>query len=108
MLCELDVDQGVGESGGVDGRLHQIVHHEGHSADVILVPMGEDDAPDAGLVLHKVGDVGDNGVDTVHIVVGEADAAVHHHNVLPVLVDVHVFADLVETAESENFQFFLC
>ena len=76
------------------------------AADVVLVAVGDEDAPDPVLVLDEVGEVGDDHVDAVHVVVGEAHAAVHHDDVAAVLVDGQVLADLVQTAQGNNFQFF--
>ena len=68
--------------------------------------VGDEETPDAGFVLDEVGDVGDDAVDAVHIIPGEGHAAVHHDDLAAVLVGGHVFADLIEAAQRDNFQFF--
>ena len=65
-----------------------------------------EDAPDFALVFDQVAYIGYDHVDAVHVIVGEAHAAVHHNDVAAVFVDGEVFADLVETAKGNNFQFF--
>ena len=75
-------------------------------ADVVLVAVGQENAPDLVLVLDQIGDVRDDHVDAVHVVIGKAHAHVHHNDVLAVLVDGEVFADLIEAAQGYNFQFF--
>ena len=73
---------------------------------MILMAMGDEDGPDAVPVLDQVGEIGYDHVDTVHVVVREAHAHVHQDDVVAVLVDGEVFADLIETAKGNNFQFF--
>ena len=75
-------------------------------ADVILVAVGDEQAPDPGLVLDEVGHIGDHAVDAVHIVPREGHAAVHHDDFTAVLIGGHVLADLVEAAKRDDFQFF--
>ena len=73
---------------------------------MVLVAVGDEDAPDLVLVLDEVAHVGDDHVDTVHVVVGKAHAAVHHNDVAAVLIDGEVLADLIQSAQCDNFQFF--
>ena len=105
VLRQLELHQAGGHPGGVDGCV-DVPQHIGEGADVILVAVGEEDAPNLGLILNQVAVVGNDHVDAVHIVVGKAHAAVHHDNVVPVFVDGHVLADLVESAQRNDFQFF--
>ena len=102
-LGQLDIDEGGGQRSAVNGNGGELVHHEGHSSDVILVTVGEDDGLEPVPVLRKIGYIGNNGVDAVHIVVGKADPAVDDYHLVTVLVDVHIFADLVKSAESGEF-----
>ena len=104
VLLQLEAHKARRQTGGVDGAV-QLAHHVGHAADVVLVAMGQDDALHPLLVFDEVGDVRDDHVDAVHVLVREAHAAVHHEDVLAVLIDVQVFADLVETAKRQDFQF---
>ena len=70
---------------------------------MILVTVGQEDAPDLLLVLDQIGEVRDDHVDAVHVVVGEAHAHVHHDHVAAILIDGHVLADLVESAQGYDF-----
>ena len=105
VLLQLQLDEPRAHAGGVDGGVHR-AQHIGQGPDVVLVSVGDEDAPDLLLVLDEVAHVGDDHVDAVHVVIGEAHAAVHHHDVVAVLVHGEVLADLVETAQRNNFQFF--
>ena len=73
---------------------------------MVLVAVGDEHSPDPLPVLDKVAEIGDDHVNAVHIVVGKAHAGVHHDHVVAVLVHGHVLADLVETAEGDDLQFF--
>ena len=73
---------------------------------MVLVSVGDENPPDLVLVFDQVANVGDDHVDAVHVVIGETHAAVYHHDVTAVFIDGEVFADLVETAERNDLQFF--
>ena len=105
MLLQLQLDEPRGEPGAVDGHV-QLLEHIGNGAHVILVPVGDEQTPDAGPVLDEVADVGNDEVDAVHVVPGEGHAAVHHDDLAAVLIGGHVLADLIETAQGDDFQFF--
>ena len=78
----------------------------GDGADVVLVAVGDEEAADAALILDEVGHVRDDAVNAVHIVPGEGHAAVHNDDLAAVLIGGHVFADLIQTAQGDDFQFF--
>ena len=105
VLLQLQLDEAGGEAGAVDGHV-DLLEDVGNGADVVLVAVGDEQAPDPGLVLDEVADVGDHAVDAVHVVPGEGHAAVHHDDLAAILIGGHVLADLVETAKGDNFQFF--
>ena len=105
VLLQLQPDEPGGEGGAEDGHVH-LLQNVGDGADVVLMPVGDEKAPDAGPVLHEIADVGDHGVDAVHVVPGEGHAAVHHDDLAAALVNGHVLADLIETAKRDDFQFF--
>ena len=105
VLLELELDEPGGEAGAVDGQVH-LLEHIGDGADVVLVTVGDEHAPQPPVVLHKIAHIGDHAVDAVHIIAGEGHAAVHHDDLAAVLIGGHVLADLVETAKRDDFQFF--
>ena len=105
MLLQLQPDKAGGHTGGVHRHI-QFPQEVGQRADMVLVAVGDEDAPDAVSVFQQVGEIGNDHVDAVHIVIGEAHAGVHHHHVVAVLIYGHVLADLVETAKGDDFQFF--
>ena len=105
VLLQLQLDEPRGEAGTVHGHVH-LLEDVGNGPDVVLVAVGDEQAPDTPLVLHEVRDVGDHQVDAVHVPVREAHAAVHHDDLAAVLIDGHVLADLVEAAKRDDFHFF--
>ena len=105
VLLQFQLDEPGGEPGAVDGHVH-LLQYIGDGADVVLVAMGDEQAPQPLVVLQQIADVGDDAVDAVHIIAGEGHAAVHHDDFAAVLIGGHVLADLVETAKGDNFHFF--
>ena len=105
VLLQLQLDQAVGHGGAVDGA-HHLLHGVGDGADVVLVSVGDEETLELVLVLHKVGKVGDDQVHAVHILIGEGHAAVDDDHILAILQDGAVLADLIQTAQRNDFQFF--
>ena len=102
MLLDLDPEQPAGEGRGVDGHAREVRQDVRQPADVVLVGVGDQERPDVGLALAEVGDVGDDEVDAEHLLVGEHQAAVDDDDVVAVLDDVHVLADLPHPAERDD------
>ena len=105
MLLQFEPDETGGKAGAVDGHV-DLLEHVRDGAHMVLVAVGDEQAPDPGPVLDEVADVGNDEVDAVHVVPGEGHAAVHHDDLAAVLIGGHVLADLIETAQGDDFQFF--
>ena len=105
VFLQLQLNQTVGHSGAMDGTVN-FPHGVGNGTDVVLVAVGDEEAPQLFLVFHQVGEVGDHQIHAVHVLLREAHAAVYHDHVLAVLQDGDVLADLIQTAQRDNFQFF--
>ncbi len=105
VLLQLQLDQPRGEPRAVDGHI-DLLEHIGDGPDVVLVPVGNEQAPQPAAVFHQIADVGNDAVDAVHIIAGKGHAAVHHDDVAAVLIDGHVLADLVQTAKGNDLEFF--
>ena len=105
VLLQLQLNQTVRHGGAVDGAI-DLLHAVGDGADVILVTVGDEHTPELLLVGDQIGEVRDHQIHTVHILLGEAHAAVHHDHVLAVLQNGDVLADFIQSAQRNNFQFF--
>ena len=105
VLLQLQPDDACGQARGVDGAV-ELLHRVGDAADVILVAVRQEHAADLLLILDQIGHVGNDEIDAVHIALGEAEAAVNDDDVLAVFQYRDILADLVETAERDDFQFF--
>ena len=105
VLLQLQLDEAGGEAGAVDGHV-DLLEDVGNGADVVLVAVGDEQAPDPGFVLDEIRHIGDHAVDAVHVITGEGHTAVHYDDLAAVFIGGHVLADLVETAKGDNFQFF--
>ena len=71
-------------------------------ADVILVPVREDDCAQATLALAQVREVGEDEVDAEVLVARERESCVDDHRVVSDLEDGHVLPDLAEPAERDD------
>ena len=69
---------------------------------MVLVGVGDEEGLDLLAVLLEVRDVGDDEVDPEHLLVGEHQAAVDDDDLVAVLEDVHVLADLAHPAERDD------
>jgi len=106
LLLKVMAYQGAGEVGRIDVGDGADLEQEGDAADVVLMAVRQEHAPDLLLILDEIGAVRDHQIHAVHVVLGEAQAAVDDDDVLAVLEYRHVLADLVKTAKRDNFQFF--
>ena len=102
VLLDLVAEQAAGEGGGVDRHARELRQHVRQRADVVLVGMGDEERLDVGAAFLEVGDVGDDEVDPEHLLVGEHQAAVDDDDLVAVLEDVHVLADLAHPAERDD------
>ncbi len=69
---------------------------------MILVSVGDQERADLGRVLPQVGDVRNDEVDAEHLLVREHEPAVDDDDVVAVLEDVHVLADLPHASEGDD------
>ena len=105
VLLQLEVHDARRQARGVDGTF-ELLHGVRNAADVILMPVREEQPADLLLVLHQIRHIRDDQIHAVHIILREAEPAVDDDDVLSVFQDGHILADLVETAKGYNFQFF--
>ena len=105
VLLQLQLDEARGKPGAVDGHVY-LLEDIGNGPHMVLVAVGDEQAPDTGTVFDEVGHVGDDAVDAVHVVPGEGHTAVYHDDFPAVLIGGHVFADFIQAAQRDNFQFF--
>ena len=87
---------------GVDRDARELGQDVRQAADVVLVGVGDEERLDVGAALLEVGDVGDDEVDAEHLLVGEHQSAVDDDDLVAVLEDVHVLADLAHPAERDD------
>ena len=97
-LLQLHLDEVGGEGSAVDGRLHA-PEDVGQGARVVFVAVGDEEGLQAVGVLEDVGDIGDDQVHAEHVLFGEHEAGVDGDEVLAVLEEHHVLADLSESSQ---------
>ena len=101
VLLQLEADQTVGQSRAVDRRVGGL-EDVGDGPDVILMAVGNEEAAQLLLTVDEIGDVGDDQIDAVHIVLGEAQAAVHDEHIVAVFEHGHILPDLIQPAERDD------
>ena len=102
VLLDLVAEQAARQRAGVDRHARELGQDVRQGADVVLVGVGDEERPDLVAALLEVGDVGDDEVDAEHLLVGEHQPAVDDDDVVAVLEDVHVLADLPHPAERDD------
>ena len=104
VLFELQLDQRRREGRSVYGNV-QIAQQIGHAADMILVAVREDQPAYLLGVGFKVGDIRQDDIDTVHILIREAHACVNNDYIAAAFIGRHILAYFAQTAERDYFQF---
>ena len=97
VLLELEIHQRQRELGAVQGHGY-LTQHIWRGADVILMTVREQHAPDALAVFDEVGHIRDDQIHAQHVLFGEDGPAVHHQHVVAVLHNGDVFAKFINAA----------
>ena len=66
---------------------------------MVLMPVGDKDAAHLFAVLHKVGHIRYNEIDTEHIVIRKAHAAIYNYNIVAPFKQGYVLSYLLQSAE---------
>ncbi len=74
---------------------------------MILVGVSDQEGADLLSVLAQVGDVGDHQIDPEHLLIGEHESTVDDDDVVAILEDVHVLADLPHASEGDDSKRYL-
>ena len=102
VLLDLVAEQAPGEGGRIDRHARELGQDVRQAADVVLVGVGDEEGAELGAVLLEIGDVGDDEVDAEHLLVREHEPTVDDDDVVAVLEEVHVLADLAHPAERDD------
>ena len=68
--------------------------------------VGHKQAPELLRVLSQIGKIGDHQIHAVHLFIGKSHTAVDDDHILAVFQHRDILADLIQTAQRNNFQFF--
>ena len=104
-VFQLDLDQLHGHGCGIDGYI-KLFEKPGQGPDMVFMAMGNQDAPDFIAMFPQIGEVGDDDINSRHPFIGEGHAAVDDEDVVAVLEDGHVLADLPHSAQGDHFKHF--
>ncbi len=107
MLVEFVFDVREGEFGSPYRNL-EFGEHPGKRANVVLVPVGEDDSPHALAIFDEIRDVGNDDVDAEKFGLGEHESAVDDDNIFAEADSHAVHTELAQAAQGNNLQFSSC
>ena len=110
VLGELALDHAEGELARVNGDFLREVHKQiWKGAGVVLMAVGDYDAAELVLVFENIGVVGQDEIDSGHVVVGEHETGIDEDHVVPVLEGGHVLANTIKATQRNDLQgnFFL-
>jgi hypothetical protein len=102
VLAQLGVEQCQGQLGAHQRDVGALAQQVGDAADVVLVPVGEDDGDDVVKPRPERVEVGQDQVDARLVVLGEQHAAVDDQQLAAVLQHGHVAADLPQPTERRD------
>ena len=104
VLAQLAVEQRQGQLRADQRDVAALAQQERRGADVVLVPVGEDQRLDVVEPITDRVEVGEDQVDARVVLLGEEHAAVDDQQPAVVLEDGHVAADLAEATEGDDPQ----
>ncbi len=102
VLLELLLDQGEREPGSHQRDVGPLAQQVRHTADVVLVAVGEDHCGDLVQPIADPAEVRQDHVDAGLVLLGEEHPAVHDQQRAVVLEDGHVATDLAEAAQTDD------
>jgi len=90
------------EASTVDRRKADFGQDIGQSTDMVFVPVGQHNGFDFADVFAQIIDVWEDQIDAEHFGFGEHHATIQHNNVIAVLDDPHIAADLTGATEGNH------
>ena len=98
MLLKLALNETHCQPCAVNGNV-DFLKKIGKCADVILMSVGYNDTLDFLSVLLKIGEIGNNKVNSEHICLGKGKTAVDYYDIVLKFINRNVLTDLVKSAE---------
>src|SRR5690606_30055102 len=102
-FLQLVLDQAEGQLRGVDRHV-QVLEDIRQASDVVLVSVSYQNSPYFVSIFQQIRNIRDDDIDTEHFFLGEFQTGVDDHDVVAVLHDIHVLADLAQSAQREDRQ----
>ena len=103
MLCQLVLNDPHGQTGCVDGHI-DITQHIGQCSDMILMSMSDDKSLYLIDIILQICYIGNDQIDSQHIIRRERQSAVHHNNTVLILEGSNVHTNLLQTAQRNDLQ----
>ena len=103
VFLELQFDQRRCERRGIDRNI-KLFQDIGYGADMILVPMCDNQTANSARIVSQVGDIRKNHIDSIHIFIRKSHSAIDQQKIIAEFNNRHIFPDFTQTAEWYNFK----
>ena len=101
LFFQFQLNKRSGQRRGVNGAIH-FFQQMCHRADMVLMPMCQNEPPDFFRICFQITDVGVNHIHPVHTLPRKSHSRVHDNDVISVLEHRHVLSDLAKAAQWNN------
>ena len=102
VLLQLVFDQANGQTCSVNGHV-ELFEQIRQAADMVFVAMRQEHTAYSVLVFDKIGHIGNDQINAIHLIVREAETAVNDDDILPIFQNGHILTDLIQTAQGDDF-----
>ena len=103
MFLQLILDNSHGQPCRIDRHI-DLAEHIGKRTDMILMSVRNDECLDPVDVILQVGHIGNDEINSQHVVRRERQTTIHHNNTVFVFKGSNVHANLFQPAQRDHFQ----
>lgn len=101
VLLQLSLDQAKRQARGIEREIH-LLEQIRNTADMVFMPVGDNQGPHLILIIQQVGNIGNDQVNTQQALIRKFRPAADSDNIITVLQDIHILANLMDAAQGGN------
>ena len=101
VFFKLVLDEADGQPGCIDRHI-ELFEQIGQAADMVLMPVGDEQALDAILVFQHIGEIRYDEIDAEHFFIREDKAAVNQDHIPLAFIQRNILSHFAETAKRDN------
>lgn len=102
----IDLYQTLRQPGGINRYIRNLRQQVWQRPGVILVAVRDDNAANPIAALKEIGHIRDDDVDPKHVVFRKHQTSVYDQDILAILHEGHILADLTHPTHGDNAQLF--